>query len=449
LHAAARISNIWKEADMFRHRWLLVGLALALLLTLQSNDRAETAGTAVLTDPEIVVRPAPLPPQPPGVAFTDPAFGTTLRRITSASDEGGFGTHIYSQLQAFSPDNTLLLLIESERYVVRRVDDTSAVSGLNTAGWNAPRWHPKQPGVIVHYDSNDDDILRLQLTDIDSLETTTVFTFPAPYTRIRGNQSFDELSRDGRWAAGMASSRDGEQIIFALDLEDGALGAQMTVSEFYAGPCRPDPEWGLVEPDWIGVSPLGDYLIIQWPRDGTERCSGLETFDIRSGAFAGRVSDGHQHGDLGLAADGRTQFFMTFEIYHPSGRLALGIRELPGDLPVSRPHYVQVTDWNGEHISCQGPPGVCLVSMSADPADGWSALEGELFLQYLDGSILRLAHHRSTSCGYWVQPRASLSADGRYVVFASDWASGTDNTGCDGGDDLGRGDVYMIDLMPG
>jgi hypothetical protein len=60
--------------------------------------------------------------------------------------------------------------------------------------------------------------------------------------------------------------------------------------------------------------------------------------------------------------------------------------------------------------------------------------------------VLRLAHHRSTRCGYWVQPRASMSRDGRYVVFASDWGQATGGNSCAGGNDLGRGDPYIIDL---
>lgn len=53
-------------------------------------------------------------------------------------------------------------------------------------------------------------------------------------------------------------------------------------------------------------------------------------------------------------------------------------------------------------------------------------MDGELLLVYADSTVaqphlLRLAHHRASGCGYWVQPRASLSLDGRYAVFASDW----------------------------
>ncbi|NIN95957.1 MAG: hypothetical protein GTO49_13485, partial [Anaerolineae bacterium] len=95
-------------------------------------------------------------------------------------------------------------------------------------------------------------------------------------------QSWDELSRDGRWLAGMASRNDGAQVIFALDLQNLVLGAQLPLPDLYAGPCEPDPVWGEVEPDWVGVSPLGNYLVVQWVRDGTTRCSGLEIFDLQT-----------------------------------------------------------------------------------------------------------------------------------------------------------------------
>jgi len=180
--------------------------------------------------------------------------------------------------------------------------------------------------------------------------------------------------------------------------------------------------------------------------------SGLETFDIQTGAFVGRVYDGHQHGDLGVDTDGETEFFMTFELWSPAdpNRPAIGVRHLPGTITVSTPIYLQVLDWgNAEHISCRGPDGECLITAATWDINGWTAFEGELFLQHTDGAILRLAHHRSSSCGYWAQPRASISRDGRYVVFASDWAEGTGADSCGGGNDLGAGDPYVIDLLAG
>ncbi|MEZ4635947.1 MAG: hypothetical protein R2856_13460 [Caldilineaceae bacterium] len=425
-----------------QHRSLIAAIILFFVALGWSISQTRAAGT-ILTDPSTVVTPAALPLPAVGIAVIDPVFATTLRRVSNRSDSGGFETQVYSQLQAFSADNRHLLLTGSDGYRVVRVDNFSAVTGFNPSGWNAPRWHPADAAKIVHFDSNEDTTLRAQTTDVESGQTATIFTFPAPYERIRTNQSFDELSHDGRWLAGMASQTGDAQMIFALNLQTAQLGAQFSVDSLYAGPCEPDPQWGNIEPDWIGVSPLGRYLVIQWPRDGEERCNGLETFDIQSGAFVGRVYDGHQHGDLGVLPDGDTEFFMTFELYNPdaNGLLSLGYRTLPGTSTVSPPVYVRVMDWVGAHISCQGPNGVCLVTAEADASNGWSALEGELFLQYTDGRIERLVHHRSSACGYWVQPRATISRDGSLIAFASDWGRAD---GCTGGG-LGQGDPFVLD----
>ncbi|MFQ5794212.1 MAG: hypothetical protein ACE5JP_04080 [Candidatus Bipolaricaulia bacterium] len=419
--------------------WLGLGLGVSLLVI------STVVFAAGVTDPDVVLTPAPLPLQPRGVPFTDPVFETTLIHLTDDSDRGGLGTHIYSQLQAFSFDNVYVLLIEGSGYVVRRMSNLSLVQGLDTSGWNAPRWHPGRSHTIIHFDSNDDTVVRVQFTDVDTLTTTTVFTFPAQYERVFNNQSFDEISLDGRWMAGAVQRNDGAMILFALDISDETLGAVLPVSDLYAGPCQPDPVWGEIEPDWVGVSPLGRYLVVQWQRDGTTRCSGLETFDIQTGAFVGRVYDGHQHGDLGVLPDGVAEYFMTTALASPEDNNlpAIVLHRLPGTNTVSPLQLVRTILWgDASHISCRGPAGVCVVTSS--PTGG--TFDAEVYLQYVNGSVLRLVHHRSSECGYWVQPRASISRDGHYVIFASDWGQEMGTDSCGGGNDLGRGEAYIIQL---
>ncbi|NDJ85736.1 MAG: hypothetical protein GYB66_07610 [Chloroflexi bacterium] len=399
-----------------------------------------TEGCIDRSDPSVIAQQPDVALPPVGQPFEDPRFCTTLRRVSDASERDGFETQEYSQLQAFSQDNAYLLLLSGQDgYIVRQMSDFSRVEGLAGNEWNAARWYPPQPHTLIHFDSNADTTLRVQLTNVDTGATETIFTFPEPYERIIANASSDELSLDGRWLAGIADRGDGEWVIFALDIQNGQLGAQLPINTLYEEECTPDPQWGNVTPDWVGVSPLGNYMVIQWTRDGTAPCSGLESRDLQSGAFVGRPYDGHQHGDLGVKPDG-TEFFMTFE-NHPSGRLALGMRDLPGTATVAVPTYLTELEWGlAGHISCRGPAGMCLVTTYSDPADGWFPFEGEVFFQYTDGRVVRLAHHHSTACGYWVQPRASVSRDGRYVVFASDWGRAN---ACE---DLGRGDPYVLDV---
>ncbi len=401
------------------------------------------------TDPDAILPLMSITLPSVGEATVDPSFGVTFYRISDTSSSGGFGTQIYSQLQAFSSDNQYILLVESENYIVRRFSDFTQVSGLDTSSWNAPRWHPSDAHTLVYFDSNEDETLRVMFTNVDTLQTSTYYTFPSSYLRIRGNQSFDELSEDGVWLGGMMTRSDGANVIFSLNLESQTLGALIPLPDLYASSCQPDPTWGELEPDWVGVSPLGRYIMVQWQRDGTSRCSGLESYDIQSGAFAGRVYDGHQHGDLGIMPDGDTEFFMTFELAAPppdNDRPALGLRLLPGNSTVAEPEFLQVLDWgNAEHISCRGPWGICLITAGSDSGNGWNPFEGELFLQYTDGSVRRLIHHRSSSCGYWVQPRASISRDGNFVIFASDWGMQSGQGSCDSLTD-GQGDPFLIDL---
>lgn len=405
-------------------------------------DQPAAAG---ISDPDLVLPPPALALQPAGRRFTDPVFGTTIRRVSNLSDSGGFETQIYSQLQAFSADGAYLLTTGSPGYQVRRMSDFGVVSGLNLDDINVPRWHPTQAHVLIHFDTNGDNDLTLQFTNVATGTTTNVATLPG-YTVILGNQSFDEVSRDGRWVAGMARrSSDGEPVVFAYDMISRTFGAQMPLPDLYDGnPCNPDPEWGQVWPDWIAPSPLGNYLVIQWAGDGTQACRGMETYNIRTGAFVGRPYDSHQHGDLGVSLGGG-EFFMTYEMDHPSGNMAIGYHWLPGPATGSgAPNYALVMGWHGAHISCQGPPGSCLITSSENVYEpAWQALESELFLLNLDGTVQRLAHHRSTECGYWVQPRGTISMDGRYVAFASDWGRGQ---GCGGGGGLGEGDPYVIEL---
>lgn len=426
---------------MHYSRLVLLLLAIVAIVFLRNPTHAQDVPACETISRDDTVNVAPLEALNVGQTVVDPTFCTPITRATDASANGGFATHEYSQLQAFSPAEDYILLLGAEGYRVHRLADLTQIE-LDTVGWNAARWY--DPQRIIHYDDNGNGTIAVQLTDVTMNSTETIFTFPDAYNVVNVARSSDELSRDSRWLAGVVQRQDGEWVAFALDLLDitaPTLTAEIPLNALYdTGACPADPEWGNVMPDWVGVSPLGNYLMIQWVRDGNQRCSGLESFMLNGGAFVGRAYDGHQHGDLGITEDGR-EFFMTFEIYHPSGNLAIGVRALPGGETASEPDYINVLDWgNGEHISCQGLAGVCLVTAGMLPDNGWNPLEGELFLQYVDGRVERLVHHRSSSCGYWVQPRASLSPSGTLAVFASDWGN---QQACN---DLGRGDAYIIEL---
>lgn len=432
---------------MKRLAWF-AGLGLALLLgswMAATADHLPISGG--ITDPNAVLPVPPLARPAVGTPYSEPVFGTRLRRVSDLSERGGFEVPTYSQLQAFNADSTLMLLTSSDGYRVRRVSDLSEVQVFQGYNRQVPRWHPTRPNILVHFDEDWDADVTLQETDVLTNRTESLYTFP-DYRAIDGNRSFDELSRDGRWLAGYAIRRDGRQELFTFDLLNRRVGLRLPLDEL----CRPDPQWGLLEPDWLAPSPLGRYLVIQWVRDGTQRCSGLESYDIQTGAFVGRVVPNHPHGDLGITADGQ-EFFLTGS-EHPDDPNMTGLAYylLPGTATQAQPHYVQLLDWKAlmSHVSCQGPPGVCVVSATSWPAatccrSGWQPFQQEIYLQYISGDerpnygpVLRLAHHRSSEQGYWAQPKTTLSRDGHYALFGSDW-------GIDAG--LERVDPYLIELV--
>jgi hypothetical protein len=101
-----------------------------------------------------------------------------------------------------------------------------------------------------------------------------------------------------------------------------------------------------------------------------------------------------------------------------------------------------------DHISCKGPEGACLVTAGPGleqegTTPGWQPFENERFVVSLEGNVNRLAHHRSSECGYWAQPRATWSKTGRWVAFSSDWSLASCETS-----DEAIADTYLIDLDP-
>ena len=439
----------------------LAGLVALVAAACTSPSRSIVATTAPVSV-ESVVEPSQVVPPPPSeptlpstsmlsaspstIARPDVAGPIEVRMLTDEAANGGRGTHEYSQLQAFSPDGAYVLLAESSAggYVVKRLVDLERLA-LDTGSWNVPRWHPALAETIVHIDSNDDTVIRLRGTNVVTGRTATVFTFPDRYERVFVPQSFDELSRDGRWMAGAIARDDGAMVLFALDLVRGELTLERSIRDFYATDCELGPRWGEVEPDWIGVSPLGRYAVVQWVRDDTSRCSGLELFDLSTGAFATQVTTTHNHGDLAIARNGSELFVTTaLESKVDNNRPALLAYPLP---PSVAPAWeIMTLDWgDAEHISCQGPPGRCVVTSGATGG----AFDGAVWLVDVDGGTRVLAEHHSSSCGYWVQPRASISVDGRYVVFDSDGAGSQGTSSCQlSGADLGRCDAWLIDLAP-
>lgn len=88
---------------------------------------------------------------------------------------------------------------------------------------------------------------------------------------------------------------------------------------------------------------------------------------------------------------------------------------------------VQFPDWSqAQHISAlSNDESVILISnfTGGGGGAGTGQLRDEIFLVATNGSggVKHLLHHHSVFRDYWDTPRASMSMDGRFVTFASNW----------------------------
>ncbi len=394
---------------------------------------------AGITNPYTSVSQSGLNTPAVGSSFQDPDFGTTLMRLTNAPN-GGSRRHIYSQLQVINRDNTHALILDGGSYSVYRISDQTKVADL-PGDINLPRWNPINADELIFWDSNDtgsqnSDVV-LEKYNFKTGTRSVIGALPSRYLTVRNSRSFEEISRDGQWITALVTRDDGggdtfisynifEKKIYA-ELNQNTMAAQNSQCRF--------------EPDWVGTSPSGKYMVINWIGDGTTTCRGVEARDIKDGSYLGHVADGHQHSDMGYDAAGN-EVYVTATSDGPSTVILYS--QFPGSRNFNPSQHERVvlnvgwaqnfnTNSHFEHISCLGPAGVCVVSATGNPSD---ALGGEIYLVYLDGSsadtseinndnakVRRLAFHRSSNSEYLAQPQPSISQDGSYVVFGTDWGN--------------------------
>jgi len=84
------------------------------------------------------------------------------------------------------------------------------------------------------------------------------------------------------------------------------------------------------------------------------------------------------------------------------------------------------------------------MAVYGEPAGATGPFKGEVLQFAMDGSqrIRRLFHHRSVidnrtrTTGYWAIPKQTISRDGRFIAFTSNW------------DNSGRYDLFIARIDP-
>lgn len=361
-----------------------------------------------------------------GQWVTDVTHGTRVRRMP--------GSHTYSQLQAFSADETMVLLQDAAGL---RVFERESLQPIVTVSGSIPRWRRGTNKIIYTLD----EPARVMELDPRTGKTAQLVDLGARY--VYREQSWEDTSADGRLLAAYVHEGNGARAsIVSVDLARGAVLARAELSKLG---CT-----GSI--NWAAPSASGDAVVVQWNGDGWSRCRGVEKWTAATLAYEQHVWNEHPHSDH-CTVDRRDYLGsgVNSAPWGANGSPAIAAFFLDRPVPklnqygapvwtsdgttesatgqVANTVALRTIGWSSfQHVSCKGPAGWMLYTGSTAPVGSPQSdpYAGELWLVRVtaggsSATVNRLAWHRSTARDYSVQPKATLSPSGRFALFTSDW----------------------------
>ncbi len=370
--------------------------------------------------------PQPTISKPSLGAYTkDPSFGTTLIRISNARALGYAGVvPQYSRRQAWNADASRLLLFTGDgRTLLYDGSTYQFMQELDAVGGEDVFWHPNEPSTLIFAQDNTLFVYDLQTNSIRTLHTFPEYSFIN--TRGEGN-----ISRDGKYYAFVGQVYDEQaEMTFFKDIVVYDLLADSIVAKL-------ELPSTLTDFDWVSISPLGNYVVVDYATSNKGRFEGVEVYD-RNLNFLWQKPLGAGHSDLGIDANSEEVLVIIYYDDETNNNIVKKCRLANGDET-----SLLTLSWQFDgHISCQNlaRSGWCFVSTFdsearlTDDSLSWLPFEDEIFAVKMDGSgeVQRIAHHHSRrfspntpdrdNSNYWAEPHATVSRDGGRILFGSNW----------------------------
>jgi len=356
-----------------------------------------------------------------GGKFIDPTWGTTIMRVTDATDGGDWGT-VYSYWPTFNKDNTHILVYDitnNVQYVQHfdpvnflLVGSRSSLFPTSPPGGGSPRqddaiWSGVTPTLIYAHDA-----LKIWSYDVDSGVWTLVKDFTGaglagdPTSLWQMHRSMDDnvfsfTSRRSGFVGYAAWKRDTNEI--KVNVADTTF-------------------------DEVQVDKSGRYLLAKLG-NSTDKVYDMQTGTVET------LTDGAPDYAPGHS-DNETNVNIGYENWVN--------RVLKRSF--ATPHsFSLVLDWGNnwsldQHISCLGNDET-KVAMSSyamnTPPDNY--LRDEVFLITVDGNqtVTHVCHHYSHYTDYYSSPRGNVSRDHKYFAYTSNYAN------------QGRLDLFIVQLPAG
>jgi hypothetical protein len=386
------------------------GAALAVTAPTPSGG----ASCRLVTD--LVARAeAPLAKPGYGQSAVDPAFGTTLVRVTGDPGAaipvvGGTWPQIagpgYAKRQAWSADGAFLLVEEMSGAVGPGMGLLLDGSTYQVVGKVSPAasyvWHPTAPDLLIGVTGTGSIVYYNART-----KSATTKASVSGYSSGWLGKGEGNPSNDGRFVPVSAKrSADGREVVFVADAAAGTKSADLDVAA-----------QGFSDLDWVGVSQTGRYLLLFGTLDGV--WGRAKVYDRATLALVSYWSDHPMgHADLGIDAAGNDVLFGGAA----SGTYAKRFIARRLDNGAVTPLTPAVSyNWHASTRNTARPGWGYVVTNDASG----SPLDRNVYAVALDGSgrLERLAHHRSTQTDYEAYPFAVPSPDGRRVFMRSNWGA--------------------------
>jgi hypothetical protein len=390
-----------------------------------------------------------------GECFLDDSFGTVLQRVTQ--DEGVNGRHEYSRHDPYNADHSLALLITDQGGF--RVYRTSPLP-YNQPGnlvlefsQTEPRWDPQDPALLwalqdfsivnIHVDSGEVSIIK------DFTQDGTIGPLISEGNTYRVTMMDEgEASYDRQWWALSLQGNDRmdyrHQVLFTWNLEKDA------VQGVYPLDSSED------EIDWVGMSPLGNWVLIGGMETNSGNTAGLTMASTDFSTFH-RLDYTTSHADVGLDTNGNEVVVMQSYNTDTIDLIPLELSTRPileaggsedgsGRVPLMRLYYASDDPLglnSGVHISCN-TPGYCFISTTIAPgAAGQNWLDRSLVLVRLDRQNPRVFYiaklHNTTSEEprvYWDETHGTLSTDGTRLLWVENW-----------GENVGQESFFLVQML--
>jgi len=349
------------------------------------------------------------------VPYNDPAYGTTITRVTSAAGTR-FDRNTYSRRQAENADGSWFMTYHGTAayHVYDRVAG-QLVRALPIHSDAEPQWHPTEPQLIRYIQGPNASTGALALFEINV--TTGVSSTIADLTEgvqdrlptalYIKDRAEGSASADGNRYAWLVYDA-GESIIgvVSYDLETDTILGVLSQPEL--------PEVGPL--DALSMSPTGEYIV-------TQHANGTFVFDADL-TNERRIFDGAEHSDIALGAAGEDVYVYIDFTASPTAGWLVGV-----DLETLTP--VQIFDLYADantsiHISGKGydkPGWVVASTYNCKEEFAWSCRKVMAVELAPNGRVLNLAHTYNCGQDYWTETHAVVNRAFTRVYFNTDSGS--------------------------